>query len=1173
MFLKTLTIRGFKSFADKSVLGFEPGITAVVGPNGSGKSNLVDALAWVLGTRSPKLLRGSELADVIFAGSPTRPPLGMALVEMTIDNSDGHLGGNGVGLAGSAQQFSEVRITREILATGENRYAINGADCRLLDVHELLSDTGIGRELHTIVGQGQLDSVLHAKPEERRAFVEEAAGILKHRQRRERAERKLGHVATHVDKLRTVLRELRRQLKPLEQQAEVASRSAQLQADLRAVRLRLAACTLTGLRARWQEVCCHESETKAQLETVEAAIVAVETEIATLEEQLRGDVPLAERARACVEELGRLRERFLGTTELITIRRRHLLEYVDQPLAGRPPEELRRQAERLDEERLARETARGRAAQNFAAANAASRAAGLARQVHERRLAAATRARAEARERHTRWEGQLQAHRNMLAACEAESARLEVQVQGLNGRMSELEDELRRVQREIAGLESAGSKLDETVERAGREVTGAEAALETALAAERETDQRLNSQAARVEALRAATTDQDNGPVKLLASGIHGLYGPLSDHVRVVPGGEAAVAAALGPFGGAIVVRSRGEAERAVTELRSLAAGRVAILPLDHPHEPEPLTSAPPAKPVAELVEPHDGEREPADATRRALAGTYVAADWSEAVGLQAEHPGYTFVTWDGDLAGPLGFVGGHAPERSALMIAAAREEAERLVEELGAELVDARATVTAAREALALRRAELGKAATASKASEARTTRAREQHARLERELRTLEAHRAIVRSQRDELTTKTAERRTTVLELEASEPPRPKDDPAAHARDKVVERLDDEVERTRIDELEARLELERLNEQIRHLADAASALRFEASEVEQALISAARRRDHRRALLGTCEALGALGTEALAATERALQEAQRERDSLEGVRERRETDLTEIRAKLEALVVERDRLRDARHVAALQRESVRHELDEVGRRVRELFGLSSDEVVEEHPDAAGYDRASLETSSQALERTLNQLGRVNPLALEEYQALEERHAFLSRQLDDLLASKRDLEKVIRAVDDKVSAVFAEAFADVAREFELLFGILFPGGRGRIVLTDADDPLTTGIEVEASPPGKRVRHLSLLSGGERSLTALAFLLAIFRARPAPFYVLDEVDAALDDVNLERLLRLLNTFKQCTQLIVITHQRRTMEAADILYGVTMGADAVSKVVVERLADS
>ncbi|MDP8961925.1 MAG: AAA family ATPase, partial [Actinomycetota bacterium] len=1022
MFLKSLTARGFKSFADKTVFCFEPGITAVVGPNGSGKSNLVDALSWVLGTRSPKVLRGSGLADVIFAGSPTRPGLGRAEVEMMIDNSSGYLGSGGVGVAGSAQGFSEVRISREILSTGENRYAINGANCRLLDVHELLSDTGLGRELHAIVCQGQLDSILQAKPEERRALVEEAAGILKHRQRRERAQRKLEHVALHVDKLRTVLRELRRQLKPLERQAEAANRSTQLQAELRTVRLRLAAHDLVRLRSDWQETCSHDTATAARQDAAEAAVVAAEGDRAAVEEQLRSDMQHVERARTCCEELGRLRERLLGTTGLAAVRRRHRLEDLEQTLAGRPPDGLRSQAERFDAERFARETARAHAQADLAAAAAASHAAQLARRDHEQRRAAATRERAEARERYTRFEGQVHAHRDMLAASEAESARLEVQLTELDGRVGEIEAELWRVQQESADLDEAEWQLTEALARAEREVVAAEAALEAASAQEREIEQARTAQAARAEALRTATADEVNGAVKLLASDLDGLHGLLADHVRVVPGGEAAVAAALGPFGGAIVADSRVEAERAVTELRlSQPVGRVAVLPLDLARQRDVPTLALPAQPVATLLVALNGDHRVLDATRRALAGIYVAESWSEAVALHAAHPGCTFVTRDGDVAGPFGFVGGRTPELSAVVAAAAAEEAERMVDELGTELTAAQAGVLAARETLAARRAELERATVAITTSHASITRASEQRTRLNHELTTIAAHRALVRAQRDELADTIARRRVALIELKAQEPPQPEDEAPGDARDKDDERLDDDVERTRTAELEARLAVERLNEQIRHLDDAACALRHEAAEVEQALASAARRRDVRRAQLRLCEDIAALCTEALAAAERALGEAERDRDRLERVRRRREEILSAARAHLDATIAERDQTREARHASALRRAAVHHELDELGRRVREAFGLSADEVVDEHPGAQDYERASLETSSETLQRKLDQLGRVNPLALEEFHALEERHAFLSRQLDDLLASKRDLEKVIRAVDDKI--------------------------------------------------------------------------------------------------------------------------------------------------------
>ncbi len=466
MFLKSLTLRGFKSFADKTVLDFEPGITVIVGPNGSGKSNVVDALAWVLGTRSAKLLRGSDLTDVIFAGSPARPPLHHAKVDITIDNAAAQLGAGAVGLPASVEGAAEVCISREILASGENHYAINGVECRLLDVQELLSDTGLGRELHTVVGQGQLDAVLHAKPEERRVFIEEAAGILKHRRRRERALRKLQSVDVHADKLRSVLRELRRQLKPLEQQAEAASTYAQLQAELREVEVKLAVHDLARLRDQRREETAAEATLAARTGQLEAEAAHREGLVTDLEQELRQHHHELEQARTTAEQLARLQERLRGTAELIQARCRHLLDHVDEPLAGRPPAELRAQADRLDADRDEREAARREAVALLEDAVVASHEAQLAWREHQRRVAAASREAAEARERHLRWEAETGSHRSALAAAEAEAARLDTQLAQLDEQVAAAEHDVETIQELIRQLDAREWPLTEALERA-----------------------------------------------------------------------------------------------------------------------------------------------------------------------------------------------------------------------------------------------------------------------------------------------------------------------------------------------------------------------------------------------------------------------------------------------------------------------------------------------------------------------------------------------------------------------------------------------------------------------------------------------------------------------------------------------------------------------------------
>ncbi len=1172
MFLKSLTLRGFKSFAERTDIDLEPGITVIVGPNGSGKSNIVDALAWVLGTRSAKLLRGGELADVIFAGSPSHPPLGRAKVEITIDNSAGQLGDAGVGAGGSAQRFSEVTISREIITTGESVYAINGQECRLLDIQELLSDTGLGRELHTIVGQGQLDDILHAKPEDRRSYVEEAAGILKHRRRRERAERKLEHVEVHLEKLRTVLRELRRQMRPLERQAEAANEHQRLQAELREVRIAIAAVDHARLAAALGRIDAGDADVSERQRDLESRVERVADEIDELEQAMRRDAPRIEAARSTSEALARLRERLNGTAGLIEERRRHLLETSEEPLAGRPPEDLRRQADRLDGERDELEERLEEARSDLEDAVAAREEAQEARREHDRRAARAARARAESRELRARWEGEHDARLAALRNAESEAARLAERLDELDRSIAETTGAVERVQAEIRELDAAERDLTEQLEAAEEAVGEAEEALEAAVDEERALEQARSSEEARAGALRAAT-EPDGGPEALTRAELDGVLGLLAEHVRVTGGAEAAVAAALGPLGDAVIARDRHAAGRAVAHLRSNASGRAIVLPVG-PADVDGGRPAPGATPLTELIAPRDdGDAAAYHAVRTVLDRAYLVADWDAAVSLHREHPEVTFVTREGDLAGPRGYVGGSAPEASAVARVAAAEQAERRAAELEVEVREASAATETAREMLRARRGALGEATARINRSDARITGAAEELARLNKELDALERQREVVASQRDDQLAAADDHRRALEELEDGAPGRDERIGAVTSEDSgEVDRLDHELEAARSREMESRLAVERLESRRAHLTDASAELRREAEEVEAALADAARRRERRRRHVRRCGELAALCDSALEALDTAIADASERRTCLEGTRGEREERLDSLRERHRELSAELDEVREQRHATDLRRAEARHELSELATRVRETLGLSLEDVAEEHPDAAELDRDELVGTEDTLVRKLGLLGRINPLALEEFAALEQRHSFLSDQVDDLRASKRDLERVITAVDDKIREVFAEAFADVAREFTEVFATVFPGGEGRLVLTDPDDLLTTGIEVEARPPGKRIKRLSLLSGGERALTALSLLFAIFRARPSPFYVLDEVEAALDDVNLQRLLGVIESFKEASQLIVVTHQKRTMEIADVLYGVTMGADAVSKVVAERLSE-
>jgi chromosome segregation protein len=1180
VFLRSLTMRGFKSFADRTVVEVEPGITVIVGPNGSGKSNVVDALAWVMGTHSAKKVRGGSMSDVIFAGSPSRNRAGQARVEIVIDNSSGQLGG-GVGTAASASEFSEVRVARTIHADGEAGYEINGEEVRALDVQELLSDTGLGRELHTIVGQGQLDEILNAKPEERRRYIEEAAGILKHRRRRERALRKLEQVDGHIDKLKTVLRELRRQLRPLERQAEAADRHRQLQAELRDVRVALAAAELDRLTRLADAEGRDDEETGERLRELETRAAGRRQREQAIQSELGRLGPAAEQAQSVYYRLTSLLERLRGTADLIEAKRRHLVEYVEEPLAGRPPAELRAQADRVEADHRTRAAERDEERQALEQASGARREAEHARRTHEQEVQAERRRRAEQRERLLRWEGEVSALRGSIASGEAELGRVGASLEGLDARVADAERDVEAVQEEIQTLDTREVELTSELEAAEQEVATTQERVDALAARGRDLEAERTSQAARAEALRAAVAETEGGGQALLDADLEGVLGQVAEHVRVGQRADAAVAAALGPLGEAVMVSSPDSARRAIAWLREAGAGGAIVLAArtDRREDAEvdqqtrDRLRASGATPVGDELTAADGRasEDVVDALRRALATTWLVPDWDAAVLLHGRDPELTFVTPDGDIAGPYGFRGGQSPERSAVLTATAADEAEqrarqlaKQLEELAADRSEADARLLAARERLAAATERINE-------SDARITGAAERLARLNKELHTLANQREIVAGQRQELAEVLERDRASLSELNSRGPQEPDED-VDEGPDETAVELDEQVELARERELEARVRLERTTEQVRHLELQVGELRAEADEVERAVAEAARRRERRRAGIERCGDLALVTRTAIEALERSIADAADERDALQQqVTEARQA-LKEVREQLAAATEELDGLREQRHAADLRRQDVTSRLEALTARLREQLSLSPEEVRAEHPEAHGYETDALTEQEDELVRKLGLLGRVNPLALEEFKALEERHAFLSDQLDDLRRSKRDLAQVVVAVDERIREVFREAFEDVAREFELTFTTVFPGGHGRLVLTEPDDLLATGIEVEARPPGKKVTRLSLLSGGERSLTVLAFVFAIFRARPSPFYVLDEVDAALDDVNLQRLLKVIRGFRGAAQIIMVTHQKRSMEIADVLYGVTMGPDAVTKVVAERLRE-
>ncbi len=1122
MFLRSLTLKGFKSFAEATTLEFEPGITVVVGPNGSGKSNIVDAIGWVLGAQAPSALRSQKMDDVIFAGTANRPALGRAEVALTIDNSAGLL----------PIEFIEVTISRTLFRTGDSEYAINGVACRLLDIQELLSDTGVGRQQHVLVSQGQIDAVLTARPEERRLIIEEAAGVLKYRRRKEKAERRLVAAEANLTRLQDLLREVRRQLRPLERQADAARRHGDLVAELTSLRRHLAGREIAALDARLSTQAARRSELAGDEQALKASLAQLDTAVSSSEARLAaiGGDDLG-------DTLGRfetLRERARGLAAVLAERRRAVERDRGESMDRAVVATLEAEAARLTDELTGADAEAVALAAD--ADDLAAREAALVPPSGQRPGSRAAVAR-----------GELAALRAGVERGEDEVVRLSARLDTLDGAAARLADEMARLAVDLEGADEARPSLAEAAAAADAARVDAEAALGAAEDARHMADADHQRWGARADALAQALDDARARAGAERLAGLDGVLGTLLDLVEIDEHYEAAFEVAAEDAVAAVVVDCPAAGRRALEALRG-GGTPGAVLPLG---AARPRAAPPDAgQPLRRHVRARRGDVE---ALLDALVGGVVVVEtWPEAVDLALTHLDTVVVTLDGDRFGTSGWrVGGPATGATG----AALEEAQQHAARAGDVAAAADAALTAARAAAALAQERALIATQALDDHDTKVSAASDAREWVGADRRGVVSEAGALRAQLDELRQRGERDGARVAELVAALPEMEASDVRAAAVAAV--RTDLEVRAAGIEQRRSFLR--------RRLAEVESRLSGDQMEREAAT-------RHREAVDRRLVAIDRLAA-AVASRLELLDEG------AAGVRERRRRQSDDARAESERLdALRRQRAADERTLDEVRESARRAELEEAETRLRREAAVDTlrRDLDTEPADAVAApcpplgEGVTASGRARELERELRLIGPVNPLALEEFEALQERHQFLESQLDDVKNTRRELAKVIRAVDSEIIGVFAAAFGDVAENFERLFSTLFEGGRGRLKLTDPDDLLNTGIEIAARPSGKNVRTLSLLSGGERSLAALAFLFAVFRSRPSPFYVMDEVEAALDDVNLHRFLDLVREFREEAQLIVVSHQKRTMEAADCLYGVTMQAGGSSKVISERV---
>ena len=1030
MYLKSMNLKGFKSFASSTTLNFEQGITCVVGPNGSGKSNVVDALSWVMGEQGAKSLRGGKMEDVIFAGTSGRAPLGRAEVSVTIDNADGVL----------PIDFSEVTITRVLFRNGSSEYLLNGETTRLLDIQELLSDSGIGREMHVIVGQGQLDAILLANPEERRAFIEEAAGVLKHRKRKEKAIRKLDSMQTNLARIQDLTVELRRQLRPLGKQAEVARKASVIQSDVRDAKLRLMADDMLRMRNEMELEVADENVLRQRKEQVEAELNTARNREIELDAIAASENPQLIAAQENFYRLTAQREQIRGVQNLSSERARFLAEEAEEAKAtGRDPDVLDQEARvlRSEESTLANQVRSSQEQLNTDSSSLKAIEEKLA--LEENRVSAALRAIADQREGTARQEGHINGLRSRIDATTGEVSRLNSAKDLVEIRLKNYRENFAQIETQISALSSSEPGLDSLFDKLKAELKNSENNLK-----------QLSDKLQSTEKLRAGSLG------RLTA------FKEISELVQAVSNSELiSKISALTTECEQEVNKVNADCDRIKFELSGLN---------------EELNK------VNKEYELVLSKLNDSDAAMTGLA---------EQLAISGQNVKNTV------------------------------EELDRLGSALGA---------------------------------------ANDQRNSDERDLAAAIAQ---------------FESHQTPVEPDLTN----------------LEDLRSQVSAARSKEVEARLSLRTIEERKDAIAQRAIALENQAAAERESESRSISRRENRAQAAITAQEIADTAYEALIQIESSISRSGIERERLEASRSSREGEILNLRTISRELAVELEKLTSSVHRDEIARAEQRLRIEQLETKAVEELGIDVQTLISEYGpnndvptfyeneqgefvpgDLIPYRRDQQEKRLAQAERSLTLLGKINPLALEEYSSLEERLRYLAEQLEDLKKTKKDLLDIIKEVDDRVQQIFTEAYEDTAREFEIVFSRLFPGGDGKLILTNPSDMLTSGVDVEARPPGKRVKRLSLLSGGERSLVAVALLIAIFKARPSPFYVMDEVEAALDDTNLGRLLGVFEELREKSQLIIITHQKRTMEIADALYGVTMRGDGVSEVISQRIRE-
>jgi chromosome segregation protein len=1177
MYLKSLQVVGFKSFADRTIVNFAPGVTAIVGPNGCGKSNVLDSIRWVLGEQSAKALRGGEMKDVIFSGSDKRKALGMAEVSLTFSDCEKQLG----------IEYNEMTITRRIFRDGQSEYEMNKTPCRLRDIHQLFMDTGIGRSAYSIMEQGKIDMILSSRPEDRRAIFEEAAGITKYKSQKREALRKLEHTESNLVRIADIIREVKRQIGSLQRQAGKARRYREGLEALSSLESKLARHQFdifqTEINRLQEEVSSTKSrqdEMTVQLETEEGELREARKNLETVEariNQLRNEHNLAINASERSEQ--RRQTNIARVTEFTDLRERCIVE-----VSG-TQEKIKAQEEQLQYLNTQLE----QSAANRKAAEEAYEAQREEVQMLNARISAAEAERAEQEEIVLKLEGNLNSARNQLAALELQQKNflfrvenLRTEIAGIESKRNQAREQLQSQANQVAASEEQLAASRSSLQELRSEEESAQTAVKESEAAQKTASGKLQSLKARKDALvqlassHAGSTPGAQTILNAVSKGelTAALQGTLSDHIQVQAGYEAPIALLLGEAINALVVADRQSVESIIEKLKSGKNSQCQLAALDLGRAVPPATSAP-THALKFIQHPEAIEALLASM----LADCHIVDSLAAAYDFKNLHPEAIVATKSGEILTRAGLIGLGRQEGDTLAVLARRNEIEQLDKDIAPLETEA---------------------ATLAEASE-------QAHARV-----------LNCRSRFEEQRTKIQETEIAAATLRQ----------AQKGVEKIVEELDHQLEtanreiahltsQDQVDHEKHAALTASLNEQLARIEEAKktidgassriASLAMQESELnnrltEQKIVLATQtqqveswqqQREPVAARLIELRELVEKRTQEASDYERRTIQAQEEITLAEQEGAAAQTKQAELSTLLEqeqlartsalASIEEKDSVLRAKRkeFGELQATRSQHEirlaqhqmvLDALRERMRrnyqtELEALPAIVLAE---GEAEPDWPTIEAEVTEKRAALDAMGPVNLDAITEYDELEQRHTFLETQQNDLINAKEQLLQAITHINQTTKQLFAETFEKVKVNFQEMFTELFGGGKATLVLQDDSDPLECGIEIVARPPGKQPQSVTLLSGGEKTMTAVALLFAIYMVKPSPFCVLDEMDAPLDESNINRFIKILKRFIGQSQFVVITHNKRTISMADVLYGVTMEEHGVSKLVSVKL---